>query len=128
MTKIALVDDDASIRSGFSRLLRAHGYFCVAYESAEAALADPQLLEMSCLLIDVELSGMNGFDFRDRLRALGSIVPYIFVSAHSEDDFTDWQIRIGDSPCLRKPVEEAVLISAIELLLRPGRVAFTCSE
>jgi FixJ family two-component response regulator len=116
MTKIALVDDDFSIRRSVSRLLRSHGYECVTYESAESALADPGLMSMGCLLIDLELFGMDGFEFRDRLRSLGSSIPYIFVTAHSEMDIPDWSFRMGDSCFLTKPVEERLLLSAIESL------------
>lgn len=121
MTKIALVDDDYSIRRSVSRLLRSHGYECVAYESAESALADPSLTSMGCLLIDIELFGMDGFELRDRLRDLGSPVPYIFVTAHSEADVPDWAFRLRDSYFLTKPVEEHLLLAAIETLtLRKG--------
>jgi FixJ family two-component response regulator len=121
MTKIALVDDDFSIRRSISRLLRSHGYECVAYESAESALADPGLMKMSCLLIDIELFGMDGFELRDRLRDLGSRVPHIFVTAHSESDIPEWASRMGDSHFLTKPVEERLLLTAIESLsLRKG--------
>ena len=117
MTKIALVDDDSSIRKAVGRLLRSNGYQCTVYESAEAALADPALREMSCLLIDVELPGISGFDLQDRLRGLGSTVPHIFVTAHSEADCPDWEARLGDSPYLTKPVEELLLLSTIEKVL-----------
>jgi FixJ family two-component response regulator len=121
MTKIALVDDDFSIRRSVSRLLRSHGYECVAYESAESALADPGLAKMSCLLIDIELFGMDGFELRDRLQDLGSPVPYIFVTAHSESDIPEWTSRMGNSFFLTKPVEERLLLTAIEsLTLRKG--------
>lgn len=121
MTKIALVDDDSSIRRSVCRLLRSHGYECVAYESAESALADPGLTKMSCLLIDIELFGMDGFELRDRLHELGSPVPHIFVTAHTESEVSEWVSRIGDSRFLTKPVEERLLLSAIEsITLRKG--------
>jgi FixJ family two-component response regulator len=114
MTDIALVDDDISIRRSISRLLRSHGYGCVTYESGESALADPGLMNMGCLLIDLELFGMDGFELRDRLRSLGSSIPYIFVTAHSEADIPEWSSRMRDSYFLTKPVEERLLLSAIE--------------
>jgi FixJ family two-component response regulator len=121
MTKIALVDDDSSIRRSVSRLLRSHGYECVAYESAESALADPGLTKMSCLLIDIELFGMDGFELRDRLCELGSPVPHIFVTAHTESEVSEWVSRMGNSRFLTKPVEERLLLSAIEsITLRKG--------
>ena len=65
--KIALIDDDPSVRSGVSRLLRSHDHSCKTYESAESALADSDLPRVDCLLLDVQLSGMNGFALRDSL-------------------------------------------------------------
>lgn len=116
MTKIALVDDDASVRKAIGRLLRTHGYDCVAYESAESALADPRLREASCLVLDLELGGMDGFKLRDLLSTLGSLVPHIFVTAHSDQDWPDWNAQLSASPCLSKPVDEQLLISEIERL------------
>jgi FixJ family two-component response regulator len=120
MIKIGLVDDDPSNRSAIGRLLRSYGYECVAYESAECALADPAFLRMGCVLIDIELLGMNGFDLRDRLLGLGSGVPHIFVTAHSEADFPHWKTRMHDSLWLTKPVDEQVLISTIEKMTLPS--------
>ncbi len=116
MTRIALVDDDPSIRRSVSRLLRSHGYQCVAYESAEIALADSALSQMNCLLIDIELFGIDGFEFRDRLRDRGSKVPHVFITAHSASDVPDWDSRMGNSSYLTKPVEEHLLLSTIEEL------------
>ena len=117
MTKIAIVDDDLSIRRSVSRLLRSHSFECIAYDSAENALADSELRKIECLLIDIELIDMNGFALRDRLRDLGTPIPYIFVTAHSEYDFSEWDNDIGDSYCLAKPVDETLLLSAIETQL-----------
>jgi len=120
MTKIGLVDDDPSARTATSRLLRSNGYACVAYESGEAALADPDLLEMDCLILDIQLGGMTGFEIRDRLRTLGSGIPLFFVTAHSEADLAGWSSAIGDSHFLTKPFEEDKLIAMIEGLRRRG--------
>jgi FixJ family two-component response regulator len=117
MTTIAIVDDDPSIRRSVSRLLRSHSFECIAYDSAEKALADSELRKIGCLLIDIELLDMSGFALRDRLRDLGSSIPHIFVTAHSESDFPDWHEDIGDSYCLAKPVDENLLLSAINVQL-----------
>jgi FixJ family two-component response regulator len=78
-------------------------------------------MKMSCLLIDIELFEMDGFELRDRLLDLGSPVPHIFVTAHSESDIPDWVSRMGSSYYLTKPVEEHLLLSAIKnLSLRKG--------
>ena len=116
-TRIGLVDDDLSVRKAMSRLLRSRGSVCVTYESAEAALADPDLLRLHCLILDVELPEMNGFELRDHLVALGSPIPHLFLTAHTESDFADWNTQMGDSLCLRKPVDENQLISVINKLI-----------
>jgi FixJ family two-component response regulator len=116
-TRIGLVDDDLSVRKAMSRLLRSRGSVCVTYESAEAALADPDLLQVHCLILDIELPEMNGFELRDRLIELGSPIPHLFLTAHTESDFADWNARMGDSPCLRKPVDENQLIALINKLI-----------
>lgn len=115
--KIALIDDDASVRSAVSRLLRSHNYACRGYESAESALADPGLPEMHCLVVDVQLSGMNGFAFRDRLLRDGILIPCLFITAHAETDSAEWKLAIGNHPCVIKPFDESQLLTAIDKLL-----------
>jgi len=116
-TRIGLVDDDLSVRKAMSRLLRSRGSVCVTYESAEAALADPDFLRLHCLILDIELPEMNGFELRDHLIELGSPIPHLFLTAHTESDFADWNTRMGASFFLRKPVDENQLISVIKKLI-----------
>ena len=116
-TRIGLVDDDFSVRKAMSRLLRSRGSVCVTYESAEAALADPDLVRLNCLILDIELPDMNGFELRDHLIKLGLPIPHLFLTAHTESDFADWNARMGNSLCLRKPVDENQLISVIHQLI-----------
>ena len=116
--RITLVDDDPSVRSAVSRLLRSNNHWCKVYESAESALADPDFASVDCLVLDVQLSGMNGFALRDRLREMGSATPCLFITAHPETGSAEWKQAIGDSPCLTKPFEESQLLAAIDGLLR----------
>lgn len=125
--RIALIDDDASVRSAVSRLLRSYDYACKAYESAETALADPDLPAMHCLVLDVQLSGMSGFALRDRLQQDGVLVPCLFITAHADTDSPEWIRSVGHNPCVIKPFDESQLLSAIDKLLKdrsqlPGAV------
>jgi FixJ family two-component response regulator len=117
VTRIGVVDDDLSVRRAFSRLLRSRSYKCLAYESAEAALADPDFFRVDCLVLDLELPGMSGFELRDRLTDLGSKIPCLFVTAHAKCDFPDWTLRMKDSLNLRKPIVESELLLAIDTLV-----------
>ena len=120
--QIGLVDDHASFRRALGRLLRSHGYRYIPYDCAESALADPEFLKMDCLILDIELRDMDGFQLRDHLREIGAAIPHIFVTGHTESDFPNWAAQIGDSPFLVKPVEEQQLFSLIDKLLRNSRL------
>src|SRR5664279_721180 len=115
--RIALIDDDASVRSAVSRLLRSHDYACKAYESAETALADPELRHADCMVLDVQLSGMDGFALRDRLLHDGVSTPCLFITGHAETDSPEWKRGIGTNPCVIKPFDESPLLTTIRNLL-----------
>src|SRR5271170_3342453 len=105
--RVGLVDDDVSVRRAVSRLLRINGYSCASYESAEAALNDPEFLQMHCIIVDVQLGGMNGFELGHRLDALDLHIPRIFITAHMESDLPD---HLANSILLYKPFDENQLI------------------
>lgn len=109
--RVGLVDDDVSVRRAVSRLLRIHGYTCSSYESAEAALDDPEFLQMNCIIVDVQLGGMNGFELGHRLDALQPQIPRIFITAHMSSDLPD---HPQDSVLLMKPFDENQLLALIE--------------
>jgi FixJ family two-component response regulator len=113
---IAIVDDDASVRSAVARLLRSYDFICATYDCAESALADPQLAAAQCAIIDVQLSGMNGFAFRDCLVRQGIRIPYLFITAHPETGSPEWVQAVGDVPCIRKPFDGSQLLAAIQLV------------
>ncbi len=118
--RVAVVDDDASVRSGISRLARSHGFVCAAFESGEKALSAPEIGEADCLILDIQLSGIDGFETRDRLEAQGLRRPIIFITAHPEISSPEWQRQLKGRPCLAKPFEEDDLIAAIHRTLEMG--------
>jgi FixJ family two-component response regulator len=107
---IAVVDDDVGVCRALARLLRTAGFEVVTYRSAEEFLALGWPAELDCLVLDVYLGGMTGFDLRAALLARGSSPPTVFLTAHDE-----WH---GDVPCLRKPVEDTTLLDTIDLLIQ----------
>ena len=109
--RIGVVDDDVSVRRAVSRLLRIHGYSCLSYDSAESALNDPEFLQMNCVIVDVQLGGMNGFELGHRLDALQPRIPRIFITAHMSTDLPD---HPEDSVLLMKPFDDNQLLDLIE--------------
>jgi|SRR5450631_1225324 len=115
--KIGLVDDDHSIRKAVGRLLHSHGFLCKTYESADEALADPELREMDCLVLDIHLEGSSGFELRNRLREMRINIPHIFITALTEPDSLEWVQQVEGTPCLGKPFEEWELVTLLRALL-----------
>ena len=118
---IALVDDETSVRSAVSRLLRSYNFECLAYASAESALADPEIFRAQCHILDIQLQGMDGFELRDQIKVAGWNIPCLFITAHIEEGSPEWNRRIGHTPYLLKPFDEAQLIMTIERLLGESR-------
>jgi FixJ family two-component response regulator len=105
------VDDVASVRGALGRLLRVTGHQVRTYASAEDFLgAAPH--EVDCLVLDVYLGGMNGYDLHRFLTAEGQAPPTVFVTAHDEVTVASMSLAT-DGECLRKPFDDDHLLGAI---------------
>jgi FixJ family two-component response regulator len=79
---IAVVDDDADVRTALGRVLRAGGFEPRLYDSAEQFLASPPPGPVHCLVVDVKLGGMSGLDLQRQLKAEGSTIPIVVMTAY----------------------------------------------
>ena len=115
---VHIVDDDASFRTSTGRLLHACGYAVETYESAEQLLARlPEDPGMSCILLDIKMPGVGGPELQNRLNAVGSAPPIIFLTGHADIPTTVHVIKAGADDLLTKPVEKETLVDAIERAL-----------
>jgi FixJ family two-component response regulator len=111
---IVVVDDDASVRSSLARLLASAGYEVRSYASARDLLA-AGAGDAACLVLDVHLGGMSGFELDERLRAEGSLVPVVFITAQDDDATRARATRTGAGRYLRKPFDADALFGALDL-------------
>jgi FixJ family two-component response regulator len=126
---VFLVDDDASVRKSLSRMLRAAGLQVEVFSCAEDYLTHEQPYEgIGCLLLDVQLPGLNGLDLQDRLSATGNLppqaydaLPIVFLTGHGDIPMSVRGMKGGAVNFLTKPVDETVLLSAIEDAFRLHR-------
>ena len=112
---ISVVEDDPSFRRALRRLLSAAGFSVAAFASAEDFLASDSAGATACLVLDVHLGGMSGFDLQQRLATAGVPIPAIFITAH-DDPVTRERARSGVA-YLQKPFREDALIGAIQQAL-----------
>jgi FixJ family two-component response regulator len=115
---IAIVEDDASVNRALGRLLRASGFEPLMFASAEEFLASPAPEAHACLILDIHLPGMSGFELFDHLSAAAQHPSAIFITAEDEETVREQAYRIPDSVYLRKPFVGAVLLEAVRALLR----------
>ncbi len=112
---VHLVDDDATFRAATNRLLTASGYEVAEYASAKEFLDHlPLGAGPCCILLDVQLPGLNGLGLQTRLTELGSIVPIVFLTGHADIRIGVQSIKAGAEDFLTKPVPSDTLIEAIE--------------
>jgi FixJ family two-component response regulator len=118
---IGIVDDDASILRAVRRLLVAAGFAVKTFGSAEEFLAFEHPERISCLVLDIHLNGLSGFELQDRLVGAQIKIPIVFITAHDDLPTRERAQRGGASEYLRKPFDEHSLIGAIEKALGHGR-------
>jgi len=114
---IHVVDDDASFRNSLARLLQAAGYRTALYESGDAFLANPPAGEPGCILLDMQMNGLNGFQLQEHLTKSGSILPIIFLTAHANVPASVQAMRAGAEDFLPKPVGKEALFESVERAL-----------
>jgi FixJ family two-component response regulator len=121
---VFIVDDDASVRRALQRLIRAAGYHVEAFDNAAAYLgkATPPPARC-CLVLDIRMPGMSGLDLQRALNGTARAVPIIFITGHGDDDARSQALGAGAVDVLYKPLDEHVLLEAIERALGRGERA-----
>lgn len=111
--QIAIVDDDWAMREAIKTLVETVGLSAEGFPSAEAFLSSSHARDSSCLILDVQMPGMNGFELQRRLAADRCPIPIIFITAHYSDAERARAIAAGAVDFLQKPFSEHDLFNAI---------------
>jgi FixJ family two-component response regulator len=107
---LVVVDDDEDVRMALQRLLRCMGHDVQVFASAEEYEDRPAAAD--CLIVDLRLPGLNGFELRDRLRSRGSPIPFVFITGDGGPSPNDALAHAG-TPSLSKPFNDDDLVEAI---------------
>jgi FixJ family two-component response regulator len=116
--RISVVDDDASIRQALKSLMRSVRLNVETFGSAEDFLAANGAGETECLILDVYLPGMSGFELQERLNSERRGIPVIFITAHADENSRQRALKAGAVDLLSKPVRREPLFKAIQTALR----------
>jgi FixJ family two-component response regulator len=119
MPTIVVVEDDASMSQAIERILRAGGFAAALFASAEAALEAGAAALADCLVLDIHLPGMSGFELYRRLALAGKELPAVFITAHDEPAVREEAERLGGAGSyLPKPFSGRDLLGAVARALR----------
>ena len=115
---IHIVDDDLSTRTAVGRVLRASGYQVSTYKSANQLLENLPAAVRGCILLDVQMPGVNGPQLQEILSKMGFELPIIFLSGHGDIPISVRAIKAGAEDFLSKPAPKKLLLEAIERALK----------
>src|SRR6266576_2947918 len=110
---ISLVDDDESIRRTMTLLIQSFGFQAAVFDSAESFLKSRQLHETSCLIVDVQMPGMNGLQLQRHLASSGYKIPIVFITAYDNKESRQQAMQAGAVAFLSKPFNHELLLETI---------------
>src|SRR5271155_1375954 len=118
---ISIVDDDASVREGAADLIKALGFNAEAFDGADDFLKSSRLHSTSCLIADVRMPGMTGFELHNHLVGSGNFIPTILITAFPDDRDRARALRAGVVCYLAKPFREDDLLACLQSALERRR-------
>ncbi|MFQ5462240.1 MAG: response regulator transcription factor [Phycisphaerae bacterium] len=118
---VFVVDDDASVRRSLGRLLGSIGYRVESFPDADSFLAEYDAGRPGCLLLDIQMPGMNGLALQEELVRRDLRIPVIVISAYGDVEATVRAIKTGAVDFLQKPYKCKVLLTRIREALEQDR-------
>jgi len=119
--RVAVVDDDESVRKALQRLLRASDLDADIFASAHDFLASlRQGRPPDCLVLDLQMPGMSGLDLQRHVVRAGLRLPIVVITGHDQPGMQARCLAAGASAYLRKPLEAGRLLAAIEAAIDPA--------
>lgn len=114
LPRVAIVDDDLSVRKALERLLRASGFEAVTFASGHEFFYFLETQQADCLVLDLHMPGMNGLEVQRRLMQSGHRLPIIVVTGHDEPATRKQCLAAGAAAYFSKPLDDKALLHAIE--------------
>jgi FixJ family two-component response regulator len=117
---ICIVDDDSSILEAMVGLMESAGYRALGFSSAADFLDWHQISSAACLIVDVIMPSISGFEVHRLLTARHYRIPTIFITAYDDEDFRIRAFETGGAGFLLKPFSDESLFQTIRSALEKG--------
>ena len=122
MFKILIVEDDANTRRLMGAILKANGYQPLMAEDGEQALEVLDHEQVDLLIVDIMMPNLDGYQLTEQLRAAGSTLPILMVTARQSTPDIRQGFLVGTDDYMVKPVDEEEMLLRIKALLRRARI------
>jgi FixJ family two-component response regulator len=115
---VAVVDDEESVRKALGRLIRSAGYGVEMFGSGVEFMQSLKRMRPDCVVMDLRMPVLSGFELQAALQRSGVTVPVVIITGDDSPESRDRALRGGARAFLRKPVDDALLIEAIQNAVR----------
>lgn len=113
---VSVVDDDESMCRMLSRGIQAAGFDVAVFNSAEEFLDSGNVSQSDCLVLDVDLPGMNGIELQQHLKQSGTDISIIFMSGYADELMRKRALEAGAAEFFSKPLSISTLVATIRTL------------
>jgi FixJ family two-component response regulator len=118
---IAVVDDDESVCHAIKRLVRSMGMEAATFASGQEFIDHIEAMpseRFDCVILDVQMLGLNGLDVQERLKRRGNRFPIVFITAHDVVNVRERALADGAVAFLHKPFDAELLIKALHAAVK----------
>ena len=117
---IFVVDDDPLVLNALSVVLSREGYQVTGFGEGASFLAAAKARTPACIILDVQMPGLNGLDVQERLKGRGNRFPVVFITAHDEVNIRERALAAGAAAFLHKPFAAERLIKTLRVAVKIG--------
>ena len=120
---IAIVDDDESVCRAIKRLVRSLGMEAHTFTSAQEFMQivdGVPCIQIDCIVLDVQMPGLNGLQVQERLLREGKQIPIVFITAHEEAAVRERGLAAGAVAFLNKPFNDDLFVKTLHVALKRG--------
>src|SRR5277367_4839146 len=108
--RIAVIDDNQSVRTSLTRLLKSAGFDCVSYSSAGGFLASSDLDQTDCVVTDMIMPGGGGLSLQQTLSSTAPHLAVVFITGHGDVPSSVQAMKAGAVDFLEKPLDSEKLL------------------
>jgi FixJ family two-component response regulator len=119
--RVAIVDDEEPVRRALRRLFLAEGIEAEAFASGSDFLESLRSRLPDCVVMDLHLPGLDGFDLQERLAAHNPRIPVIVITGDDREGTSAQVLAAGASAYLTKPLETNTLLAAVVAAVESAR-------